>query len=249
MSVIAPRRQAVPGGGAAARRAMIRWAVRLFRREWRQQLFVVAMLAVAVAAMVVGTAVAANTRGETGQATFGTGNAIVSLPGTDPHLAADIAPAPLSATQVSDARIAVTAAGGQIETKSGELSLTQIGDGATATGLLIALATLAMSVGIVRSETSGDLRTLAATGASARTRRAITAATAAGLGLLGSAGGAAMACLAVLAWARGSLGAVFTHVPGLDYLLILVGLPLAAAAGGWLLAGREQPVISRQPID
>ena len=39
------------------------------------------------------------------------------------------------------------------------------------------------------------------------------------------------------------------NVQGIDYLLILAGLPLAATAGGWLLAGREPPVITRQPIE
>jgi putative ABC transport system permease protein len=159
------------------------------------------------------------------------------------------APAPLTATQINDARAAISAAGGQIETKSGQLSLTQIGDGASAAGMLIALAVLAMSVSLVRSETSGDLRTLAATGASARTRRAITGATAGALGLLGAVLGTATACLAVIAWVHGILGAVFTHVPGIDYLLILAGLPLAATAGGWLFAGREPPAVARQPIE
>ena len=36
-------------GGVAARRAVVRWAWRLFRREWRQQFLVLALLAVAVA--------------------------------------------------------------------------------------------------------------------------------------------------------------------------------------------------------
>jgi putative ABC transport system permease protein len=157
--------------------------------------------------------------------------------------------AALTAVQISEARLAVTAAGGQIETKTQELSLTQIGDGAAAAGVLIALALLVMSVGLVRSETSGDLRTLAATGASAATRRAITAATAGALGLLGTALGTFTACLAVLIWAHGSPGAMFSHVPGIDYLLILAGLPLAATAGGWLLAGREPPAIARQPVE
>ena len=40
---------------------MIRWAWRLFRREWRQQLLVLALIVVAVAATVVGAAVATNT--------------------------------------------------------------------------------------------------------------------------------------------------------------------------------------------
>src|SRR5918992_814928 len=37
-------------GGVAARRAVIRWAWRMFRREWRRQLLVIALLTVAVAA-------------------------------------------------------------------------------------------------------------------------------------------------------------------------------------------------------
>src|SRR5262245_13673951 len=39
-------------GGVAARRAVVRWAGRMFRREWRQQLLVVTLLTVAVAAAV-----------------------------------------------------------------------------------------------------------------------------------------------------------------------------------------------------
>ena len=42
-----------PGsGGLAARRAVIRWAGRVFRREWRQQLLVVTLLTLALAAAV-----------------------------------------------------------------------------------------------------------------------------------------------------------------------------------------------------
>ena len=48
-------------GGVPARRAMLRWAWRLFRREWRQQLLIVLLIVVAVAAVVVGAAVAVNT--------------------------------------------------------------------------------------------------------------------------------------------------------------------------------------------
>jgi putative ABC transport system permease protein len=36
----------------SARRAVIRWAVRLLRREWRQQLLILALITVAVAATV-----------------------------------------------------------------------------------------------------------------------------------------------------------------------------------------------------
>jgi putative ABC transport system permease protein len=48
------------GGGMAARRAVMRWAWRLFRREWRQQFLVFALITLAVAATVIGAAVATN---------------------------------------------------------------------------------------------------------------------------------------------------------------------------------------------
>lgn len=78
-------------GGVPARRAVIRWGVRLFRREWRQQLLVFGLLTVAVAAMVMGSAVAAAAPGQPGEATFGTATAMITLPGSDPRLAADVA--------------------------------------------------------------------------------------------------------------------------------------------------------------
>jgi putative ABC transport system permease protein len=55
--------------------------------------------------------------------------------------------------------------------------------------------------------------------------------------------------IAGLAWAHGSLSAMFGDLRISDVLILLVGLPLVAAAGGWLLAGREPEVISRQPLD
>jgi putative ABC transport system permease protein len=45
-------------GGVAARRAVIRWALRLLRREWRQQLLILGLITVAVGAAVVASAVA-----------------------------------------------------------------------------------------------------------------------------------------------------------------------------------------------
>ena len=56
------------GGGVPARRAMVRWAWRLFRREWRQQFLILAMVTVAVAAVVVGATAAV---GSQSPATFG----------------------------------------------------------------------------------------------------------------------------------------------------------------------------------
>src|ERR1019366_1693985 len=43
-------------GGIPARRAMTRWAWRLFKREWRQQLLILLLVIVAVAAVVGGAA-------------------------------------------------------------------------------------------------------------------------------------------------------------------------------------------------
>jgi putative ABC transport system permease protein len=156
---------------------------------------------------------------------------------------------PLTAAQISAARELAVSSGATIETKSGQLSLSQISDGVTLIGLLIALGVLAMSIGLIRSETAGDLRTLTATGAGSRTRRTITAATAGALGLLGALLGTAGAVLAGLAWAHSSLGATFGHIPAADFAAILIALPVVAAGGGWLLAGREPPAIARQPLE
>ena len=48
------RARAGGGGGIAARRAVARWAVRLFRRDWRQQRLIIAMMIFAVAVAVFG---------------------------------------------------------------------------------------------------------------------------------------------------------------------------------------------------
>ena len=159
------------------------------------------------------------------------------------------APAPLTAAQINAARQFALTYGATVETESGSLGPGEIADGATALGIVIALSVLAMSVGLIRSEAAQDLRTLTAAGASGATRRTITAATAAALGLLGAILGMAGAVIAGLAWARSSLSVMFGDVPLTDVLILLLGLPLIAAAAGWLLAGREPPLIARQPIE
>ncbi len=77
-------------GGVPARRAVIRWSWRMFRREWRQQLLVLALIVVALAATVVGAAVATSTPAPAG-AGFGTAQDMATYPGSDPHLASQIA--------------------------------------------------------------------------------------------------------------------------------------------------------------
>jgi putative ABC transport system permease protein len=158
-------------------------------------------------------------------------------------------PRPLTAGQINAARQIAVSAGVSVETKSGQLGLSQISDGATVLGLIIALGVLVMTVGLIRSETARDLRTLTATGASSTTRRAITGATAGALGLLGAVLGTLAAAIAGVAWARSSLSVTFGDVPAVDLIALLIGLPVVAAAGGWLLAGRQPAVISRQPLE
>ena len=90
-----------------------------------------------------------------------------------------------------------------------------------------------MSVGLIRSETASDLRTLAATGASSSTRRTLTAATAGALGLLGAVLGTAVAYVAAIAysWDNPLDGlSELSSVPTGNLLIILIGMPLIAAA-------------------
>ena len=77
-------------GGVPARRAVVRWAWRMFRREWRQQLLVLALIVVAVAATFIGAAVATDTPPKAG-AGFGTASDAASFQSPDPHLAAQLA--------------------------------------------------------------------------------------------------------------------------------------------------------------
>jgi len=159
------------------------------------------------------------------------------------------APAPLTAAQLRAVQQFGNANEVQVLTATYNPSLADFTDGATALGIVIALSVLAMSVGLIRSETAPDLRTLTATGASGATRRMITAATAAALGLLGAILGMAGAVIAGLAWTHSSLTATAGGVPVTDIVILLIGLPLVAALGGWLFAGREPPAIARQPIE
>jgi putative ABC transport system permease protein len=159
------------------------------------------------------------------------------------------APAPLTAAQIRAALRVTSADDAPLETAVAGTDFREIAGIGTALGILIALGVLAASVGLIRSEAGRDLRTLTAAGAGGATRRMISAATAAGLGLLGAVLGLAFAVVACLVWAHAGLPALFGDVPAADVLILLLGLPLIAAAGGWLLAGREPPLIARQPIE
>ncbi|MCU1429161.1 MAG: hypothetical protein JWL83_3161 [Actinomycetia bacterium] len=157
-------------------------------------------------------------------------------------------PHPLTASQINTAQRAASGAGIAIATHRGEASYAKLRNGATAIGILVALGILAMTVGLIRSETANDLRTLAATGATSTTRRTLTGATAGALALLGALLGTGGAYLALIAWHRSDLHPL-THVPIANLVVIIVGLPLIAVTAGWLLAGREPSTIAHQPLD
>ena len=136
------------------------------------------------------------------------------------------APTSLTALQINTARQLAAAAGTTIEVKSDAPSLAQLRNYATAAGILLALGVLAMTVGLIRSETGGELRTLTATGrqqqdpphhhrrhgrrARAARRRARHRRRIPGHRARSSAA---------------SSRERMSHVPVLDLLLILVGLP------------------------
>ncbi len=89
----ATRRPAQAGpdnGGVPARRAVMRWAWRLFRREWRQQLLILALITVSVGAVVIGAAVATTTP-PAANAGFGTAQDLATFQAPDPQLAGQIA--------------------------------------------------------------------------------------------------------------------------------------------------------------
>jgi putative ABC transport system permease protein len=154
---------------------------------------------------------------------------------------------PLTSEQIADARNIAANAGLTVETRHGNPSYAKTMAIATGAGALLALAILAMTVGLIRSESAGDLRTLTATGATSGIRRRLTATTAGALALLGTLLGVAGAYLVLTATYYDDLG-YLSDVPVLYLALAVIGVPLAATAAGWLLAGREPRAIARTAI-
>jgi putative ABC transport system permease protein len=155
---------------------------------------------------------------------------------------------PVTAAQLAAARDVAAKAGLIIEARNSQASLAAISAAATAAGALLALGVLAMTVALMRTEAAGDLRTLTAAGATSTTRRTLTATTAGGLALLGALLGSASAYLALAAGHLSDLSTL-SRVP-LPYLAItILGVPLAAALTGWILAGRKPPSIARRVLE
>jgi putative ABC transport system permease protein len=157
-----------------------------------------------------------------------------------------------TASQISAAQHAAAAAGLSVETRNSIPTSAEILSVATAFGILLALGILAMSVGLLRSETASNLRVLSATGAGRTARRAISATTAGALSLVGAVVGVVAGYIAAIGFFRTSqldTLSSLTSIPVANLLLILVGMPLVAVIGGWLLAGREPSAIGRRPLE
>ena len=155
---------------------------------------------------------------------------------------------PLTSDQIAAARNAAAEGGLTIETQRKSNPPTEVMSIATAAGGLLALAILAMTVGLIRGESAGDLRILTAAGATSGIRRTLTATTAGALALLGALLGVAGAYVALAATYYDDLG-YLSDVPVLYIALAVIGVPLAAAAAGWLVAGREPPAIARPVME
>jgi putative ABC transport system permease protein len=159
---------------------------------------------------------------------------------------------PFTAAQIANAERTASTSQLSVESKNDEPTSSSVIGTAALFGALVALAVLAMSVGLVRSETAGDLRTLAATGASSSTRRTITAVTAGALGFLGTLLGVVGGYIAMIGYLRSnSLNggiAALGNVPLADLGLLLFAMPAFAAGVAWLVAGREPDVMAPQAI-
>ncbi len=154
----------------------------------------------------------------------------------------------LTAEERDAARDLALEEGLSIETRQDQASLSTLRTGATAAGMLLALGVLAMTVGLIRSEAAGDLRTLTATGATGTVRRNLTAATAGALALLGVVLGTAGAYLVMFGAYLGRLGDL-TNVPVAHLGAIALGVPLLAAVVSWLLSGRQPSAIARAAFE
>src|SRR5208283_3486418 len=133
-----------------------------------------------------------------------------------------------SASQIASAELAASTAQLSVESKNDQPTSFAVITWATVFGIVIALGVLGMSVGLIRSETARDLRTLAATGASSYTRRTLTAVTAGALGFLGALLGTIGGYIGMIGWLRsnslnGGISAL-GNVPVRDLLIILLAM-------------------------
>ena len=157
---------------------------------------------------------------------------------------------PISGGQLADVREAAANTSLMVESRDGvNLTLLRsLRSGAMAAGVGVALLILALAVGLIRSEASGDLRILTAAGATSSVRRVLSATTAGGLAMLGAVLGISGAYLALAASAITELDTML-HVPAAYLAAIAAGVPLLAAVAGWLLGGGQSFVRARGPVE
>ncbi|SHN01020.1 FtsX-like permease family protein [Actinacidiphila paucisporea] len=158
------------------------------------------------------------------------------------------APHDLTGDQRAAARDMAALNGLSVEVRDRQDGLRTVRWASVAAGAALALGVLAMTVGTLRAESTDDLRTLTATGATSRTRRALTAATAGCLALAGTVLGTLGAYLVLLSAFGDDLGSL-GHVPVVPLLMAFPGIPLLATAAGWLSAGREPPGLARRLLE
>jgi putative ABC transport system permease protein len=165
-----------------------------------------------------------------------------------------LAASAITQPQLNSANSLAAAGDLSIESKNDAPTSAEIVNWATVFGIALALGVLAMSVGLIRSETASDLRTLTAAGASSRTRRSLTAVTAGGLAFLGALLGTVAAYIGLFGWFRsnareGGVSDIIHHVPWNNLFFILIAMPVVATLVGWVLAGREPAGIASRPMD
>ncbi len=165
-----------------------------------------------------------------------------------------LAGSPITQPQLTSANSLAASGDLSTESKNDAPNSAEIVNWATVFGIALALGVLAMSVGLIRSETAGELRTLTATGASSRTRRSLTAVTAGGLAFLGALLGTVAAYVGLFGWFRsnqleGGVSDIINHVPWDNLFFILIAMPIAAMLIGWLVAGRDPQGIATRPME
>jgi putative ABC transport system permease protein len=161
---------------------------------------------------------------------------------------------PITSAQIMNAQTVAATSDLGIESKNDEPTSAEIVNWATVFGIALALGILAMSVGLIRSETASELRTLTATGASSRTRRSLTAVTAGGLAFLGGLLGTVAAYVGLAGWfhsnsLEGGLSDIIDHIPWNNLFLIVIVMPVVATIIGWVLAGRDPTGMSTRPME
>src|SRR5262249_16688892 len=112
----------------------------------------------------------------------------------------------LTSDQIADTRQLASNAGLTIDVRWRTPTFAKTMAIATGAGGVLALGILAMTVGLIRSESASDLRTLTAAGATSRIRRTLTATTAGALALLGALLGVAGAYVTLAALYYDDLG-------------------------------------------